>query len=289
MKGNIRILGALLFSIALVALGLYSRSENNTTEDGALSVINAPVKQYIESVDADKNGIPDWQEELTKNVIVSITATGTPIDGNAEYTPPTTYTGQFAESFFKEYLGGKAGGQDFSDPTGLVNDAVQSIEESTASKVYSRAEIMVVPTADARAYGNRIAEIILKNPGGKESEIVILERALRENDASVLDELKPIREAYESMIRDTLLVPVPEEFVSEHLLLLNAYEAILTDIKAAEVIFQDPLYGLARMKRYSDDVQGMLNAFVSISQALKNQNISYTKEELGAFFLVFQQ
>lgn len=288
MKGNIRILGALLLSIALVAFGLYSRSHNNATQNGAIAVMDAPIKQYIESVDADKNGIPDWQEELSNNVIASISATGTPIDVNASYTPPTTYTGQFAESFFKEYLGGKVEGQDFSDPTSLVNDAVASIEESTASRVYNRAEILVDASADARTYGNQIAGIILNYPAGKENELTILERALKQNDASILDDLAPARDAYEGMIHDTLLVPTPEEFISEHLALLNAYEAILTDIRAAEIMFQDPLYGLARMKRYEEDIQGLYTALVGIHTLLTTKNISFTEDEDGVFFSLFK-
>lgn len=292
MKGYIVIGGALLLSITLVGGTLYMRASEAATKSAptGLSVV-ANTNPYIEVKDEDGNGVPDWEEDLSANVIASIKDTVNPYDVATEtpYEPPTTFTGKFAESFMQDYLSQKTAGASFEDPTAFVNTAVESINKNTRSKRYSRPDVRTIPDSDVavRDYGNSIGKIMLSYPGGKENEINILGRALEANDPSVLKELQPAREAYEGLIRDTLTVPVPESLVNEHLALLSVYEAVLSDIKAMEVMFDDPLYSLARVRVYTEDATNLGYAIQSLYRTLAGRGVVYTNEEPGVYLSLF--
>ncbi len=61
------------------------------------------------------------------------------------------------------------------------------------------------------------------------------------------------KEVYANTLSDSLRIEVPESFATEHIDLLNAYEAILIDIEAMQVAFSDPIFALARIKNYEND------------------------------------
>ncbi len=288
MKGSIRIGGAVAMGIVIILGALHVNATTAQPQEAQVVVAVAPERTYIEATDSDNDGIKDWEESLGIKAITP-PAPNNEAEGAEPYEEPTTFTGKFSEAFFQDYLQGKINGQDFSDPSLLVGNAVTAIEENTQSKRRSRLELTIVPaTFEAmREYGNRIPEIVVKYQTGGVNEVTILKQALDTNDPAVLAKLAPIREAYVGMINDMLKMSVPDSFVNEHLALLNAYEAILTDIEAMEKAFDDPLYALARVRKYYDDVTAMANSFKAMGEALGENGITYANDELGAFFYLF--
>ncbi len=120
------------------------------------------------------------------------------------------------------------------------------------------------------------------------NEASILAQALEMNDPEILIRLIPIRESYEHILADSLLIPVPQSLAEVHLDLVNTYEAILTDIRAMEQAFADPLYTLARMKRYEDDALALVYAFANILIEIKASGVIYANDEPGAFLYLFE-
>jgi hypothetical protein len=283
VTGYLRIGGALILGvlIVLVAFAVAKRADNGTATEGKLEI--APGRSYIETSDADGDGVPDWEEGFNDRIFAAIaTPTST---ATTTYTGPSTFTGKFAEAFFEDYMQGKMNGADLTDPTKLVTGAVQAVEANTKSRTYSPSEIVV--TADSedalRAYGNLIGEILITySTPNNENEGIILQRALEKNDPAELAPLTPILATYTDYIRYTLAVPVPASLAKEHLTLIDAYEAIRTDIEAMQVAFTDPLYSLARVKRYQDDASGLYYALQSIAAALTDADIFYAKDEPGS-------
>lgn len=289
MKGYIRIGGALVFSIAIVVGALYLRGGTEKVSGGVVVSV-APVRAYIESQDANGNKIPDWKESLSADAFGAVpTPTSLSASTSNSYTPPTTFTGKFSEALFQDYLEGKVAGGGTVDTKSLVTRAVSSVEANTTSKRYSRLEIQVVPDSQEaiRAYGTRVVEITQIYSANNKNEATILKRALEKNDPSILEELKPARKAYEDFIHYSLLMPVPELLVRQHLDLLNAYEAILSDIKAMQVAFDDPLLSLARVNAYQNDVLSLYTAYKNIGDVLTKEGITYANDEPGAFFYLF--
>jgi hypothetical protein len=293
VKGKFGIGSAIVLGI-FVILGAFVVSKNAPYSEavGEVVVVEAPPRSAITETDSNSNGTPDWKESLIEKVFEPIeTPTSTIfLDPDEAYTPPTTFTGKFTEAFFKDYLEGKIAGEDFSDPTAFVGTAVKAIEKNTVTPRHTQNELTLVPTTDESIslYGNQIAAITEKHSVNNENEARILERAIAEDNPEILTQLVPIRIAYTNMIRDTLHISVPNELGSEHIALLNAYEAILSDIQAMELAFSDPLLALARMNLYQSNADALFIAFKNIASVLDTHNIYYEASDPGAFFYIFQ-
>ncbi len=291
MKGIVRIGGAVAIGIVIISGAFYVKNTQGTEASGRVVVAQAPERTYIETTDTNKDGVKDWEENLREKVFNTIatppSTISTPTD--EAYEPPTTFTGKFSEAFLKDYLQGKINGEDFSDPTALVGNAVTAIEQNTVSKKHSRLELTVIPsTSDAiHAYGNRVSEIMKRYSIDNENEAIILKRALDANDPKILELLIPIKNVYIQTINDTVRMEVPSEIATEHIALLNAYEAIKTDIGAMQLAFTDPLYALARTKEYKKDAQNLFNALESVAKKLNSSGVIYTNDETGALFYIF--
>lgn len=292
MKGSIRIGGALALGIIIIFGALYVKNTHGTEASGEISVAPAPPRTYIENEDGNKNGTPDWEEALQANVFQTISTSTKLAETSSEaYVPPTTFTGKFSEAFFQDYLQGKISGADFSDPSKFVGTAVEAIDKNTRSAGHLRLELTLVPVTEEsmHTYGNSVVEIIKKNSIENEHEMVILQRALKENDPKILEALEPIRLVYVRMIADTLVIDVPENFAQAHIDLLNAYEKILADIGAAQRAFTDPLYSLARVRLYDKDAEALASAYAAIAELFSQEGIVYANDELGTMFQLFEK
>ncbi len=290
MKGTIRIVGALAIGILVILGALYVQGGKETTATGTV-VAQAPERTSIAVTDSNNNGVQDWEESLTGKIYETIeTPTSTiSLETEEEYTPPTTFTGKFSEAFLKDYLEGKIDGQDFSDPSAFIGTAITAIEKNTQSKRHSRLELTIIPDSDeaVRAYGNRVAEIMKTHSIDNENEAVILQKALTANDPALLEPLAPIKDVYGKTIVDTLRMDVPESLALTHLDLLNAYEAIFTDIEAMQQAFTDPLIALARTKGYEADSTQLYTALKNIALSLNARGVAYANDEHGSFFYIF--
>lgn len=292
MTGTIRIGGALVLGIliVLVSLRVSAKGDDSSSEDTL--ALTAPARTYIESQDSDGDGVKDWEEVLQERFIDSVSATSSENLGfntTEEYVPPTTLTGKFSEAFFQDYLDGKVQGVDYSDPSVFIADAIGAIEKNVKSRTYSRIDITIIPATpeNIHMYGNTLADIITKNSINNESEMLILERALKTDDPSVLAELKPIEEVYAKTTAEALRMEVPDSVALQHIAFLNASEAILTDLKAMQFTFDDPLYTLARVKGYKADTKQLYDSFVALKNYFDAQGITFVDEDPGKFFYIF--
>ena len=292
MKGIVRIGGAFGVGVVIILGALVVKNVGTESGAGAIVVSKAPEREYINSQDSDGDGTKDWEESLQGKVFETIpTPTSTTFANTDEpYEPPTTLTGKFSEAFFQDYLQGKINGEDFSDPTAFIGNAVTAIEKNTQAKSHSRLELNVIQTTDdsVHTYGNDIARIIQSHSIDNENEAVILQKALATNDPEKLNELQPIHAVYANTLSDALTIPVPDALADEHIDFLNACEAILTDIEAMQVAFTDPLYSLARMKGYETDARALLNSLKAIGASLSESGTSYLNSEPGAFFYILE-
>jgi hypothetical protein len=289
---KVRIGGAVALG-TLIILASFHVSKQTTADQRAFVIAAAP-REVIETTDLNSDGTPDWEEHLAERVFKSIelpVSAGIASD-DPSYTPPTTLTGKFSEAFLQDYLQGKMDGQDFSDPTAFVDTAIQAIERNAESKRYSISEIYTIPTTpeSAHAYGNTLQAIVSQHSSAEvtENEMVILQRALEVQDPELLQPLKSIADGYERIIADTVSMPVPDAFIVEHIAILNAYEAVYTDIRAAELAFTDPLYTLARVRDYETHAKALLNAYITLAKALTREGVVYTSSEPGAFYRLLE-
>ncbi len=291
-RGIVTIGGSLLLAIFVVGASIYYQGGSAAAVSGGASVIvtKAAQKEYIEAIDSDGDGVPDWEQSLRAHILerVAVPPLGTTTNA-ANYTPPDTYTGQFAEQFFASYLEEKKLTGAVEDPTNLVNRAVTSIQAQAQNKRFSRGEIVIVPDSleAARAYGNNMVIVTKRYPVMAESEVLIFQYALESNDREALLLLNDSISAYENLLKDTLTMATPEKFVRAHLDLLNVYHAIVTDLKAMRNVFDDPLYALARLEPSFANSGALFPAFLTIINILLESGVRYADNEPGAELLKF--
>lgn len=293
MKETFRIGGALCLGMFIILGAFWVRNRDSEAVSNGVVVVPAPERNPIVTRDSDGDGVEDWEESVIERTFARIsTPTSTTLgdEDTGPYEEPTTLTGRFSEAFLQDYLQGKMAGVDFSDPSELVGNAVTAIESNTRSKQYSKLDIIRIPTTPESlyVYGNEISAVMQKHSIDNENEMVILERALTAEDPELLKPLQPIREVYEKIVRDALITPVPEMLANEHLAFINASEAIKTDIAAMELAFTDPLYSLARIRKYQEDATNLYNALIGMAEVIQKEAVEYRNDEPGAFFYLFE-
>jgi len=280
-----RIAGALLAGAALIAGALLLRSyqnTNTTVEQNAAVVVTAPQRTAIKTLDENGDGVPDWQESLLVTQALSLAST-------TDYTAPETLTGQFALDFFENIVRAENYGAFGDSPDELVIAASNRLAQSVIDKLYTIEDITVSENTSLDAitsYGETIAEITTRYPGASlESEVLILERALRDQNSEELDALDGKITVYQNIIQDTLALPVPNSYTTEHLNLINSYQAILNDIVAMRNAFTDPMLTLLRMKRYQDDANGLSFSFSNIFTKLQTEGATWNNDSPVYLFI----
>lgn len=290
MKAYLRISGAVLMGAILIVGALLLPRDKSTEAEGGIIVTKAPSREYIDT-DTDGDGTPDWQELLAARIIdtIELPASSTQKE-SSDYKRPTTFTGQFSESFFEEYLNSKAGGAAIDDPTALVEKAVASIEASTQSKTYSTGDIVVVENSEDayREYGNQIAAIMESQPSAGENEMAVFSEAMQTSNPDVLVKLDLIEQSYKNLVALTLEVPTPAAYAPLQIRLLNGYETLLFDTVAMKQSFTDPLFALARVKGHYTDTQMLFGTIKEIQNRLLENGIVYGENDPGKYLYVFK-
>lgn len=273
------VLIALAVGTVLVVLALViGRSETIEESGGEIAVVTrAPERNYVQVEDADENGIPDWQEAL-----VRVEPFIEPVASSSDWQP-TTMTEGFTVSLIEHYMRNKTYGPLGRDQSAFVSASVEGLNEHAADIPVNRLEIMVLDQNDTetlRSYGNSLVGIMNKYPVAQETETVVLERALRTNDESVLKGIEPILNSYRGMVVDMKMLPVPSSYADEHLALTNSYQSIANDLEAAMRTFSDPALSLVRMKRYPADVALMSDSIVKIiNKLISTDKVPFTKSD----------
>lgn len=256
--------------------------------------VSGTARKNIKITDTDEDGIADWEESFTMPINIPSSTVTTTEDSVSAYIPPTTFTGKFAEAFFSDYFDGKMNGKNMSTSTVFIDNALSSISSYSQSKTHSRVEIDTVEAnqESVRAYGNEIIAISNKYSQGIDpnfDEFTLIKEAFKKNEINTLQRLEPLALAYNNTIIDTRDMSVPSTLVSAHINLLNAYEALYADLNAIQHAETDPLYALARVRSYPDDLKLLANTLKSIRSLLNLYNVHYAENEPGAALYLFEE
>lgn len=277
---QLKIIAATVVGLLLVGLAYMMPNQNVTTTDGSNNLIvvaTAPNRTFIQTDDKDGNGIPDWQQSLTRTIPLAQAATTT------TYQKPETLTEAFGQAFFEQYLTNKTYGSLGIDNQELVSRSTKALINNLQDSLIGPSALTTSNDTSAeaiKAYGNGFASIVYNYPSERDAETVILERALKNSDPDEIKELEPILNDYRGMIVDMQLLPVPLTYIKEHLDILNSMQAVALDIEAMLRVYEDPLLSLIRIKRYQDDVYSMAMAITNLYVKMVEQDkIQFTKDE----------
>jgi hypothetical protein len=277
---QLKIIAAVGIGLVMVGLAYFSSLAKNAPGQnaGLVATAPAPARTFISTSDTDADGTPDWQSSLVRTIPLAVATTT-----NTGPRQPETLTEAFGIAFFEQYLTNQTYGS-------LGTSDEELIERSTAALVNNLPDNLIGPSgvtisADTsleavKAYGNEFASIIFKYPSERDAEMVILERALKNNNPQELEKLRPILNDYRAMLVDMKLLPVPQTYVKEHLDIINSMQAIAFDIEAMLLVFDDPVLTLVRIKRYENDVYGMTMAIINLfGKMVEQDNIIFTSND----------
>ncbi len=280
-----RITGAILAGTAIIAGALLLRDTSDplaaaTVINGeAVVVTTAPKRSAIPISDSNGDGVADWQESLQKTEPIAVSQ-----NASSSFDAPDTLTEQFALEFFEQMVRNETNGEFGKDPQAFVSAFNGALVNQASDELLGRDDIRTTDNnspSTLTQYGEAVAVVMNRhNEESNENEAVILERALRDGNAAELAKLDGKIQVYSNLLKDTAALEVPNRVAAEHLALLNAYQALLTDIAAMQRAFDDPMKALLRMKRYQDDATGLTMAISNLYTALLDNGASWPADSV---------
>ncbi len=265
---TLRIITASLIGVILVGGSLYYSQQQEVQEVSAVEeTVTIGERKHIPVVDSDLDGVPDWQAELVEGEPIFVDASTT-----EEYVPPDTVTGQFVHHLNQDIATLEVYGMLDETREDLVEAAVKELEKRTMEEIYTKNDLTNITTVNnpdsLRSYGNIVANTYYNFLTGDESEFQVFDRLTREGNPKHIEKLKVIEGQYDGMITYLLAMEVPEQYVFEHVAIVNALSAMRENVYGMQLLFEDPYYTAARYRRFIEDFLVMKNAVQALYDAL---------------------
>lgn len=275
------------------------------------------VANKVSSLDADSDGLKDWEESLWKsdpkdkdtdgdgtedgeevrqsrNPVVkgpndsmgSTTASLSATTTDEELTK----TDAFAREFFTRYFDLKKNGSEIDQALeqSLVREMLQSTSLGIDAKRYSVKDVKTVAETpeSIRAYGNALGAALTRNtPKGAKPEYEIFAKAMSDDDEEALRALDPIIQGYSKLLGEYSRMSVPSGAAIAHMNLLNVVSSILEDVRAMRAVFEDPVRTYAGIADYQNTVVALVNAIREVNAYFAASRITFTAGEPGYDFV----
>ncbi len=258
-----RVAGASLIGVALILGALviknfggggvpYPTTAAVTTKTMPTTI---PERDFITVTDSNNDGVEDWREEFVMQAPIELPA-GT---SSASFTMPTTVTDQVGIQLFETLIRSKSNNIPTQTNDEIAVKTASRIQGLAQDTLYTRSDVTVIGTDPVaiRRYGNTMGQSMINHNVSSEGELEIMYQAVQTNDVEAIKKLEPLAEMYKKLRDDALATPVPDRFVEEHVLLINAYHAMYRNLSDFQLVFDDPIVALLRIKRYQDDATAL--------------------------------
>lgn len=227
----------------------------------------ARVRDYVPVVDADEDGVPDWQEELL-GAAASSSATTSPTLAS---DPVENFGGAVMQSLVSGYLSLKEYDQYTPERGELLAERLAAEMKAPVIFVpHTEAELTLVADtgedqllryrADMRAALAPMVDL------SAEPEFSLYARYIATNDRSWLDTLSETATRYRSAEAAALLVTVPTSAKDVHLRAVNALGKYTETLERLVRFADDPIASLALLRTYNEDEREFLLAFDALAK-----------------------
>lgn len=262
---SITVTAALSVAILIAALGSYI---GERMQHPAPLPPREPVEkqQYIPVSDADKNGVPDWQDELLRGrtATTSLSASSTSED------PVARIGGSVLNSLVDGYLSLKAYNE-YTPTRGeeLAETIARNLKAPAIFVPHTESEL----TIDAGASRERIlryradmrAALLPMVDFQAEPEFALYARFVATGDAAWLDKLSETAVRYRDAEKNALAVSVPASAISVHLRTVNALSKYTETLERLVRFANDPIASMALLRTYNEDEREFLLAFDALA------------------------
>jgi hypothetical protein len=316
---NWRIGTAVLFALVLV-VGSYLASRGPV----ARASTESELLGALATRDSDADGLKDWEEalygtsptnpdtrglgmndgEAVKNGLivpkaiadVAVATSTLDTDFSVDGVPPPadgTLTAAFAQSFFATYLSAKEAKGDAelteAELQDISSEALSALSATIkAAPNFKTEKDINVSGAGAAAlsqYAATAEGVLLSNRGPAAGELSYLKILIEEKDPRAIEMLVALSKMYRQTAIGLSQIEVPQEVVSDHVLLVNAYmrlSEIINDFARANV---DPLAGALALQLYPEAVLALGNAYKQIGALYERMAIVLPTGTSGAAFV----
>ena len=290
MFGNKKVTGAFLIGFALIAGSYVVSNFGKNAEPITANIYTATTplapRIFIPIVDSDQNGVEDWREDFVSETPLIIDESTSTVP----YEMPTSLTDQVGIQLFQSILEAKAMGKVGPSQTEIIQKAADQLRKTVKDVIYGPNNVTTIPISPTavRTYGNTMAQIILNNnQPDSENELTILDRAVKSEDPEELKKLNPLALMYKNLRDQSIVTPVPEPFLKQHLDLINTYQALYKNLSDMQLVFSDPVVALMRVKRYQDDAIGLSLALQNIYNMVLPYASVFESNDPAVLFVVF--
>ncbi|MCK5060204.1 MAG: hypothetical protein KAR00_03640 [Candidatus Pacebacteria bacterium] len=274
------------------------------------------VRTLLNQTDTDNDGLKDWEEILWKT---SPTNPDTDNDGTSDgdevaqnrnplvkspddvlqdkssqtevFNENLTPTDKFAQDFFKLYLIKKQekGVVDEDTQKEIIDQLLLKTPEASF-KTYSISDISISAKKDGatlKTYGNTIGKLFKESalPENAYEPLQTMEEALANNDPNGLNEIKILEKDGENIVRELLVLAVPQPLADKHLKLINAISSLAADFKAMANVLNDPLSAIVHIQSYFGSVRKIGDALKEIAHYFLENNITFQQQEDGSLLM----
>lgn len=267
-----RIFVATLFGTGLIASAYFLASNHSPVPKEPLVESSQAVKRsFITIEDKNNDGIPDWQEHFVEDIVY------------LDQPSSSTVTSDVLVDLTTRFLESKSRGEDFSVEA-YVAEQITKEKIAQLEQLYTRTDLkIIVPTNEKtmKQYGNDLATAILAYPLPRNArpELEILNEALEVNNPALLSQLDPIITSYEATLAGFENTTVPDEFIEEHLMLMNSTRRLIGYVKDFRHVYTDTLPSLISTKNYAQDASMLYTTILETYKKLLDRKIQWESED----------
>lgn len=257
-----RVAGASLIGISLILGALVIKNFGETPQNVTESTVTAktipttiPERDFISVTDSNNDGVEDWREEFVMQEPIELPTSTTTV----AFAMPNTVTDQVGMQIFESFIRSKTNNIPTQSNEDIVAKTAGRIQGVAQDTLYTARDVTIIATDPVaiRRYGNTMGQSMINHNVVSEGELEIMYQAVQTSDEAKLAELAPLAEMYRKLRDDAIATPVPDRFVEEHVLLINAYHAMYRNLTDFQIVFKDPIIALLRIKRYQDDATAL--------------------------------
>ncbi len=211
---------------------------------------------YVAIEDADGNGTPDWQDELTRSGIeIPVEATSTLAIASSS-DPLSTFGSVLAQSLIGGYLSLKE--YDAYTPgrgEQLANTVVDNFHAPEIFVPYTVDDLILdADTSESRAlqYRGDMRVALVPLITDEEHELTLFAAFVETRNQAWLDRLAKAATNYRAAEKNMLSVRIPQDAAPEHLRVMNALGAYAENLERMVRFANDPLASMALLRTYND-------------------------------------
>lgn len=265
------IAAAVSIAVLLAALGAYvGRHMQPTPETTARDLAPAEARSYVELVDADQNGIPDWRDELAIAGVAFATSTETasstpsdPVSSLGTLVFDAIASGYVALKQYDEYTPSR--GEQLAETIAANLRAPNTFTpHTTDSLIIEEGEASLTRILQYRA-DMRLAVIPMID-WNAEPEFALFGRYIATGETVWLDKLGAIAEQYRKVESNMLNITIPASAGEVHLRALNAIAKYAETLERLIRFADDPIATAALLRTYNEDEREFFLAFDALAK-----------------------